>query len=215
MRTKTNYVTFDTETLGGASRPEGVYDLGGIIHTKDGSVVASFHFLIAEHYHKILEKAFYGKRTFHRYQEMLESGEVTMVATEAEAIAIVENLLNLYNVKYVMAYNTSFDLCKTDCRTLIENREFIDIYQMAYEVMAKRTSYKKYCEKHGFLTKKGNPKCSVEVMYGYLNNDPHFIEEHTAFSDALNEKEIFVKCAKAKKKYTKNKHKGDDWVKRD
>ena len=114
-----------------------------------------------------------------------------------------------------MAYNTSFDLCKTDCRTLIENREFIDIYQMAYEVIAKRTSYKKYCEKHGFLTKKGNPKCSVEVMYGYLNNDPHFIEEHTAFSDALNEKEIFVKCAKAKKKYTKNKHKGDDWVKRD
>ena len=213
MNKKVIYATFDTETLGGASHPEGVYNLGGLIHDREGNIFASFNLIIAEHYNKILEKSYYGKSTFHRYQEMLESGNATMVATEQEAIELVANLLNLYNVKYIMAYNTDFDLRRTDCKILAENRQFIDIYQMATEIITPRPTYNKYCQANQFLTKNGNPQAKVETVYGYLTNNPQFVEEHTAFSDASQEMEIFLKCVKAHKSYTKNKHKNSDWAK--
>lgn len=206
---KTLYCTLDTETLGGASQPEGIYNLSGLIHDRLGNIHAVFNLIIAEHFNSILEKAHYGKATFYRYAEMIERGEVTLVPTEAEALALVDSLLSFYNVQYVMAYNTSFDLCKTSCKFLIENRNFIDIYQMAWEIFHHRPSYKKYCVENGFITKRGNPRQSVETTYGFLTKNPLFQEEHTAFSDASQEMEIFLACLRQHKKYSKNKHHGE------
>lgn len=203
---KIMYCTLDTETLGGAAKPEGIYNLGGTIHDRNGISVASFNILVAEHFQKILEKAFYGKKNFNRYQEMINNGAITVVATEAEAINLVDSLLNVYNVKYIMAFNTGFDLVRTACGKLVENREFIDIYEMAYTILRVRPSYKKYCIEHNFVSKTKNPRCNVETVYGFLTNNPDFEEEHTAFSDARQEMEIFVKCVKAHKKYNKNIH---------
>lgn len=211
---KTIYCTLDTETLGGAGRPQGIYNIGATIHYRDGTPIASVNILIAEYFRLILEKAHYGKKTFYRYQEMINAGETTMVATEKEAISLLENLLTLYNVKYVMAYNTSFDLCKTACKFLIENRQFIDIYQMAHDIFQQRPSYKKFCKENKLITKTGNPKESVEAMYAFLSKNPLFQEEHTAFSDANQEREIFVACVKQHKPYKKNAHRGDVFGKR-
>lgn len=208
MSSKIMYCTLDTETLGGAARPEGIYNAGGTIHDRNGNIAASFNYLVAEHFNKILEKAHYGKKTFNRYQEMIQRGEASMLATEEEAIRVIDNILSAYGVKYVMAFNTSFDLVKTSLSTLIANREFIDIYEMAYTIYRPRPSYRKYCETNNFLTKNNSPRCTVETMYGFLTSDPDFQEEHTAFSDARQEMEIFVKCIKAHQKYEKNKHCG-------
>lgn len=205
---KIMYCTLDTETLGGASAPKGIYNIGGLIHNREGNIYASFNYIIAEYYREI-DGAYYGKKTFPRYQEMINCGGATMVATESEAIQAINNLLNIYQVKYVMAYNTSFDFIKTAACALMENREFIDIYHMAFEIFSIRKSYRTFCADHNFFTKNHNCKLSVETMYAFLTNNPSFEEEHTAFSDASQEMEIFVRCVKAHKRYTKNVHHND------
>ena len=53
---KTRYCTLDTETFGGAANPKGVYHLAGLIHERDGKVLASFNYLIAEHYEEIAKE---------------------------------------------------------------------------------------------------------------------------------------------------------------
>lgn len=212
MGKKIMYCVLDTETLGGAAEPEGVYNLGAIILDRTGKRYATVNYLVAEHYNKILEKAYYAKKTFHRYGEMIAEGSISVVATEQEMINALDSLLSFFDVKYVMAYNTFFDLVKTSCADLIKNREFIDIYQMATEIIINRPSYKKYCVTNGFLTKRGNPKQGVEQVYGFLTNNPNFSEEHTAYSDAAQEMEIFLKCLKAHKKYSKNIHRCADFA---
>ena len=127
MRKPTLYCTLDTETLGGASKPEGIYNAGGIIHDKSGNIHAVFNILIREYFQEIIDRSFYGKKNFPLYQSMIENGAITMVATEAESVALINALLDAYGVKYVMAFNTSFDFCRTAFSALIENREFIDI----------------------------------------------------------------------------------------
>lgn len=208
------YCTLDTETLGGAAKPEGIYNAGGTIHDRNGFIHAGFNLLIAEHFKEILDRAYYGKKNFDRYQQMIDCGIATMVPTEKQAIDLIDSLLTEYNVRYVMAFNTCFDLVKTACSSLITNREFIDIYEMAYTILRNRPSYKKYCNENGLMTKNGNPLCRVETIYGFLTNNPDFKEEHTAFSDARQEMEIFVKCVRAHQKYAKNFHCGErfGWV---
>ena len=131
---KITYCTLDTETVGGACGNNDIYNLSGIVHDREGNYLATFNFIVAEHFNRI-DEAFYGKKTFHRYGEMLAKGEITVISTEAEAINIVNSLLNFYNVKYVMAFNTAFDYTKTNCSILLEGREFIDIQLMAMQIL--------------------------------------------------------------------------------
>lgn len=208
---KTLYCTLDTETLGGAARPQGIYDLGGVIHDREGNVYGSFHFLIAEHFEAILEKAFYGKKNFDRYQRMIEVGDCSIIPTEEEAIAVVDSILNHYNVKYLMAFNTGFDLIKTACRELVENREFIDIQLMAAEIFGGRKSYSDFCHANGMRGGGKGTRCAAtaETYYAFITNNPDYEEEHTAFEDSLIEMAIFTRCIKAHKKFTRNSHNYD------
>lgn len=211
---KTLLCILDTETVGGFSSDCQIYNAGGKIVDYRGHVYATFNYLVAEHFESILEKAHYGKKNFNRYLEMLDRGEITVVATEADLLKAVSALLDFYGVKYVLAYNTIFDLTRTSFQKLIENREFIDIYQMAYEIYYHRPSYRKFCIENGFLTKNGNPQQGVEQMYAFLTNNPAFEEEHTAYSDAAQEAEIFFACLRQHKRYTKNKHHGECFTKK-
>ena len=88
---KNIYCTIDTETVGGATNPTGAYNYGGIIHDKQGNVYATFSFLVMEHYDKIRYDD-YAKKNFPLYRERLENGLICAVATENEAISIL-NLL--------------------------------------------------------------------------------------------------------------------------
>lgn len=209
---KNIYCTLDTETFGGAVKPKGIYNLSGIIHDKTGHILASFNYLIGEHYEEI-EKDTYGKRNFQRYLDLIENAEITTIGTEDMAIQAVEDLLTFYDVKYVMCFNSSFDLTRTKCKSLIENREFIDIYLMFKQIFDSRPSYTKFCDENGFKTKIGNNSCSAQTAYAFITNNPKYKEEHTALQDALIEKEIFERCVKAHKPYTKNCHCRDFYCK--
>ena len=205
---KTIYCTLDTETVGGACGGNDIYNLSGIIHDREGNYLATFNFIIAENFNRI-DEAFYGKKTFHRYGEMMGRGEITVIPTETQAIEIVNNLLDFYNVRYVMAFNTAFDYTKTACSRLLEGREFIDIQLMAMQVFGGRKSYSNFCHANNFRSNKGRGnKCasSAEAYYAFISNNPDFEEEHTAFADSSIEVEIFVACLRAHKAFTKNCH---------
>lgn len=206
---KNIYCTLDTETVGGAVSPTGMYNVGIVIHDKAGNVYATTSLLVMEHYDEIA-KDDYAKRNFEKYAEYLKTGQVSAVATEDEAFSIVENLCKFYNVNYVMAYNSGFDFCKTCFSRLLDNFQFIDIYLMALQTITHKASYAKFCRENEMWSKSGKTcATSVESVYSYLHNDPDFAEEHTALSDAMQEMEIFLACAKMHKKYTKNCHAWD------
>lgn len=215
MSKKNIYCTLDTETVGGATKPTGMYNLGAVIHDKNGNIFATTSILVMEHYEDI-NKDEYSKKNFPLYEKWLMNGSISAVATEAEAVSIVRNLCRFYGVKYVMAYNSSFDFCKTVCRDLLDEFEFIDLWLMATQTITYQKGFDKFCHENGLRAKKDGKKvgtsCSttVETVYAYMTNNPNFEEEHTALSDAMQEMEIFVKCYSLHKKFTKNCHQWDE-----
>lgn len=203
---KTIYCTLDTETVGGASAPTGMYNLGCVIHDKDGNIFATTSMLVMEHYDKIKDDD-YAKNNFHIYAERLSNGTMSAVATEAEAVNVVRNLCKMYNVKYVMAYNSAFDFTKTICRELLNDFEFIDIYLMALQTITHLKKYAKFCLDNELYSKsKKSLATSAESVYAFITDNADYTEEHTALSDAMIEMAIFIRCLKMHKKFTKNCH---------
>lgn len=203
---KNIYCTLDTETFGGAVNPKGIYHLAGIIHDRQGNILAVFNYLISEHYEEI-NKDEYAKKNFYKYLEMINNGTITMISTEAEAVKAVNELCNFYNVKYMMAYNSSFDFCKTMCKELIIKREFIDIYLMTLQTITHIKKYAKFCRENNLKSSSGKSVAtSAESVYAYLTNNPNYSEEHTAMEDSKIEMNIFIACDKYHKKYNKNLH---------
>ena len=115
MRKQTIYATLDTETVGGATTPTGTYNYGLTIHNRYGEILATLNLLVAEHYDKIKDDD-YAKKNFDLYERYIREGKISMVATENDALGIIRNLLHFYNVKYIMAFNSGFDMTKTKCR---------------------------------------------------------------------------------------------------
>ena len=203
---KTIYCTIDTETVGGSSFPNGTYNFGAVFHDREGNILATTNLLAMEHYDRIRNDD-YAKKNFSLYAERLEKGEITAVATEEEAYEIIRSLCKFYGVKYVMAYNTSFDFEKTICCKLVDEFEFIDIYLMALQTITHLKKYAKFCRENGFRSGSGKScATSAESVYAFITNNPNYEEEHTALADALIEKDIFLRCLKMHKKFTKNTH---------
>lgn len=203
---KTIYCTLDTETVGGASNPTGMYNLGCVIHDKDGNIFATTSMLVMEHYDKIRNDD-YAKKNFSIYEERLCRGEMTAIASEAQAVEVVRSLCKMYNVKYVMAYNSSFDFTKTVCRELLVDFEFIDIYLMALQTITHLKKYAKFCRENELYSRSGKTcSTSAESVYAFITDNADYAEEHTALSDAMIEMEIFKRCYAMHKKYTKNCH---------
>lgn len=206
---KTIYCTLDTETVGGASAPTGTYNFGCVIHDSKGNIFATCSLLVMEHYEEIRTDD-YAKKNFPLYAERLVNGELTAVATEEEAFSIIRNLCRFYGVKYVMAYNTGFDLCKTICRELVPEFEFIDLYLMALQTICHQKKYATFCRENGFKSRSGKScATSAESVYAFISNNPEYSEEHTALSDAMIEMQIFVRCLRTHKRFNKNIHQWD------
>ena len=203
---KTIYATLDTETVGGIDTPKGFYNVGVVIHDREGNIFATTSLLVMEFYDEIKNDD-YAKKNFHLYAERLARGEISAVATEVEALNIVRNLLRFYGVRYVMAYNSAFDFTKTICRELLDEFEFIDLWLMALQTITHQKRYAQFCRDYEYKSR-GGKTCATtaESVYAYITDNPYFFEEHTALNDALIEMAIFVRCIKLHKHYTKNVH---------
>lgn len=199
------YCTLDTETVGGCTNPKGIYHLGGIIHNRKGEVYGCFNYLIAEMLDEI-QMDEYAKKNMSRYAEMLREGTATLIDTQEHAVEMVDAICNHFAVDYLMAFNSGFDFSKTACRTLLDGREFIDLWLMALETICQKASYKKFCAESGRYNAKKTCSTTAETVYAFLTDTPNYCEEHTALEDAKIEKAIFEACVKMHKKFTKNTH---------
>lgn len=209
MRKRNIYCTLDTETVGGACGDNLIYHIGGLIHDRQGNVIAGFNYIIAENY-EMFDNAFYAKRNMARYDEMVRTGTATMISTEEMALAMIDNLCNYYGVDYMMAYNTGYDFTKTNAKILLDNREFIDLWLMANETLVQKKKYAEFCKENNFRTNGNNAKASAEVVYAFLTGNPSYEEEHTALEDAKIEMEIFKACINTHQRFTKNCHNFDN-----
>lgn len=203
------YCCLDTETVGGINSPELAYHLAGPIFTRDGGILATFNYIVAELFDEIA-KDDYAKANFGRYKEMIENGECSVVPTVDDAVNAIDALCNHYGVTTIMAFNSGFDLGRGACAPLIrqeKGREFIDLYLMALQTIVQKKSYIDFCRAHGLKSRSGKTVASsVEAVYAFLTDNPEFREEHTAFSDAKQEMEIFFACLATHKKFTRNCH---------
>lgn len=203
------YCTLDTETIGGIQFPQCAYHVGGIIHDRQGNIIASFNYLIAEFWEQIKNDS-YAKKNFYKYKEMVENGVATMCPTIEQAITMVESLLSFYNVSTVMAFNSGFDIGRGACAPLVENRDFVDLWLMALQTLAIRKKYATFCTEHNLKSSTGKScATNAQTFYAYLTENPEYSEEHTAFEDSKIEMEIFLACVKTHKKFTQNCHVND------
>ena len=199
------YCILDTETVGGATTPTGFYHLGGIIHDRQGNIYGCFNYLVAEMFDLIKDDD-YAKKNFDLYNDMVEQGIATMIDTQENAVAMVNELCNYYGVNTMTAFNSGFDYTKTLCRELLNGREFIDLWLMSLETICQKASYRKFCAENGRYNNKGNCRTNAETVYAYLTDTPDYCEEHTALEDSKIELEIFNACIKSHKKFTPNCH---------
>ena len=118
-----------------------------------------------------------------------------------------------YQISKVWAYNVNFDkggLLAID-ESLCDSLEFCDIISAILpRLLTKR--YIKFCEKNGFLTKKGNYRYSAEIVYRYLTNDLNFVEAHTGLEDVQIEYQILLSALKSGYKI-ESKPQGPIWKK--
>lgn len=200
------YLTLDTETVGGANKPKGFYHLGGIVHDRSGNIYGCFNLLVMEWYDEIKNDD-YAKKNFYKYAEMVKSGEVTIVPTEKDAIALVNAICEYYGVDYLMAFNSGFDYVKTKCKELLEGRQFIDIWLMALQTLAPKKDYQRFCHENELKSRNGKSiATSAESFYAYLTQNADYAEEHTALEDSKIEMQIFLACLRTHKAFTKNTH---------
>lgn len=175
-----------------------------------------------------MKKAYYYEK-MPLYLQMLDKSEIT-IKPFAEIVKILQKDLQDYNVKFICAYNVSFDLS-----AFMETTELI--YPKKYKMLFAQTQsgkwrpnteefFNKYiakkdlkvldiwtmacqtlCSQKTFQTfyleetPRGNIKSNAEIVYNYITDqDGLFIEDHTALSDSIIETEILWRILRQHKK---------------
>lgn len=202
------YLVLDVETAGSFDKPL-VYDLGGVITDRQGKIHSHFSFIIEEIFSdkKTMATAYYRDK-IPLYLQGLQKRTYT-VKRFMDAHAYVMGLIAHYNVKAIMAYNASFDIgaLNTTLRYIIGRKYFFPkgtevncIWHMACQTIGQQATFRKWTRKNGLVSEKGNIQTSAEVMYAYINLDPHFEERHMGIYDVIIETRILAHIFRQRKR---------------
>lgn len=211
------FIVLDTETApltpgnGTDPRNSRVYDFGFVVADKDGVVYEKRSLIIGETFAnaKLMMNAYY-RNKLPQYYEGMRNGEWEVV-TMLEAFNIFRAAIEKWGVHDFYAYNAKFDRAVLNA-TLADYsngfRSFFfpygstygDIWDIAGATICNTKKYVKWCAENGYMSEKGNPKTSAEVVYRYITKNHEFVERHTALSDSEIELSILLKALKRKKK---------------
>lgn len=210
-----NYILLlDTETAGSLANPL-VYDFGCVVIDKQGKVYESYRAAVREVItSRHMNTAYYAEK-IPQYWEMIRSNQLPLVSFWRVKRTVWE-LCEKYNIKQVCAHNANFDykaLANTQ-KVLAAGVQVTEFFPVGVSVwdtllMAKKyfkdecKSYRKYCEKYDYLTKRGEVRLTAEILYRYISGRNDFIESHTALDDCMIEKEILAYFFRRKKKMEK------------
>lgn len=212
-------IMLDTETANTQQEENGKldmrfvlpYDFGFAVIDSHGRVYEKFSFVNSDIYiyEKDLMRSAYYANKLPQYDKDLAEGRRIMANTYNIRRIILEKIKE-YNCKFVCAHNTRFDLnaCNNIQRWTTKSKyryffpydiEFWDTLKMARDVLAKRPTYRKFCEENGYLTKQNQCRYTAEVIYQYIMQDTDFSESHTGLEDVEIEVQILAYLVSRKK----------------
>lgn len=216
-------IMMDTETCNTRVGEDGkmdmrdvlVYDVGWAVVDKRANIYETKSYIVKEIFEQekdLMQSAYYAKK-IPMYLEEIAQGK-RKVASFYEIRKDLLETMERYNTHTVVAHNSRFDLNALNAtqRWLTKSKyrfffpygtEIWDTLKMASDTICKQPTYKRFCEKHGYLTKTGQVRKTAEILYRYICCNPSFVEAHTGLEDVLIEAVILAKCFAQHKKMRK------------
>lgn len=201
---KNVYAIIDTETANGFKNPY-CYDVAVIVFDKKGNEYFRKNWLVSNVWNN--ERMF--KTAYYAWKRPLYDSIEKEIVNTYTFITELNSILENYEVNYLLAYNLKFDLNSINktvehftynSKFNTENVEYIDVWNVAIDILMNNNNYKNFCKENGFMSECGNYKTNAEVCYRFITKEILFDESHTAMNDCEIEKEIFMTCVKRKKK---------------
>ena len=197
-----------------------VYDMGGVVrNTKTGEIVRSFSFVIADTFYnnRMMQSAYYANK-LPQYHSGIANNEWLTVSFKY-AYDFVRKIIADYGIRTVWAYNAKFDIATLNNSIYFYSNGWVDsffpptvtikdIWARCSNITGSRR-YVQYCFDNCYLSEKGNPQTTAEIVYRYLTQNSTFTESHTARSDAEIEAFILIRAQQNKQKARRGI--GDGW----
>lgn len=190
-------VVFDTETTGlGKSF---CYNFGYVIYdTETRQTLVERDFVIEQVWNNLplFQSAYYvEKRPI--YTSALR-GRKALLIKWGFACRLFVNDIKRTGASDFYAFNSPFDTDVFDynsdwykTQNPLDYGETHDIQKVIGSIV-KSPEYYEFCIKNNFITDANNLQATAEVITRFIRNDPAFIEDHTALSDARIERDILV-----------------------
>ena len=205
---KTRFLIIDIETAKKSN--DIIFDLSFGIYSQSEGLIGRTGYIISENKDQI---PYYSDRV-KRYDDYLQEGSYHIKSFK-NIIDILDRMINKYQISYVTAYNSGFDMTRIDnaCNKqgivnplngLVE----LDLYHMSAQTLGRQKSFKKFVEANNFYTLKGNRSSGAETMYRYIELEPKLQEEHTGYGDIAWEANILNRVLRQKQKMdcSRNSH---------
>lgn len=204
----------DTETTGSLDKPLN-YNVGCAVIDRYGKIYETLSACVKEIFRDrsdLMQSAYYACK-IPLYEMQLANGEMVLLTLQ-ELKERIADMCKRWNIKIWCAHNARFDYraMNNTIRFLTEDvqRYFLpygltawDTMVMAQDVICTMPTYRKFCEKNGYICKNGQLRKTAEILYRFIMKDNDFVEEHRALEDVLIEAEILTYCFRKHKKMRK------------
>ena len=220
MDKRINYkIVLDTETCpidknfqGVSPNNMWVYDCGWAVVDKRGKIYRTRSFVNADIFlgeKELMNSAYYADKIPQYWKDIKAGSRVLTSFYNIRKTLLAD--MEEFGVKQVFAHNMRFDygtlntterwLTKSQYRYFFPyGTEICDTLKMARDVVAKMPTYRRFCERNGYIAKNGQVRLTAEILYRFITKDNDFIESHTGLEDVMIEKEIMAYCYKQHKK---------------
>lgn len=194
-----NICVFDTETTS-LDKPF-CYNIGYIIiNTITWQILVCRSFVVEQVWHNLplFSSAYYANKRDLYIRSM--KAKKTIMDKFGYICRQMRKDFTQFNVENAFAYNSNFDekvfnfncdwykcLNPFDTITIKDIRGFVHEYLVD-------DNFKQFCEEHQYFTESGNYSTTAETLFRYIDDNPDFIEEHTALKDSEIEAKILQYC---------------------
>lgn len=198
------FLMLDTETTNSIDDPF-YYDLGFAVIDTTGKIYETGSFVNADIFldTEMMSSAYFLDKV-PQYWKEIKSGKRTL-KRHSNIKKAVREVMKRHNITYIVAHNASFDWRATNYtqRLLTSSKyryffpygtKILDTLKMSREILGKSESYITFCNKNNYLTQKGTPRFTAEIIYRWLTQNNSFEESHTGLEDVMIEAKIFAFC---------------------
>ena len=211
MKQKVFFI-FDTETQGIEKKL--IYDIAWNIVNRRGEILCNRNFLVREVITNptIMCDAFYHRKIYTDYLNMLDNGENSIIRDWSEIASQIRDDVKTFGVNIFSAYNLGFDAgamretaayCNAGY-TLEDKPEILDLWLFACLNLFTQKDYRRIASALGWKSDAGNFRTTAEHAYRYITGDWNFAESHTAHDDTQIETHIFEDLMRNKRKIPYN-----------